>query len=451
MKLPRPGRRTFVWAAGILAFAGVFVAWRVLLVAAVDRLQADIGRDAGLLRRMTVVTDALHRMQGEAMRPEGSRDASESAQSTVRAALRTIESDEAAGAALLGRVRRIQEELDVIDGLRGEPNSGSRADDGSSPPADVFAPLDRAHDEARSAIGDLRAGLSVTSLKLADKWKQVNLLGVVAALMAVALGCVVYALRGALIRSREAEEHGRALEAESSRADRLAVMGEMAAGLAHQLNQPLASIHTYLAGCRRRLQEAGGNHAAIVDAMEEAQSEARRASSIVERIRTFVSGNGLRPALVLVNELIQEARILVAGELRSRHVRLSLLLADDLPLIHGDRIHLEQVLVNVVRNAVEAMKSRRPEDRVLTIRTSRVDGNEVEVAVADTGGGLTPDQWKHLFEPFHTSKPGGLGLGLAISRRIVEAHGGRIWIEPNRGFGITVRFRLPCAKEKARV
>jgi signal transduction histidine kinase len=224
-------------------------------------------------------------------------------------------------------------------------------------------------------------------------------------------------------------------------------MGEMAAGLAHEINQPLSAIVSYARGCTRRLRSGVADATTLLEPIEQIASQAMRANEIVQRLLLFVRKQKPARARAAIGDLVQEVCRLLVGEARKRGVKLRLDLASDLPEVEVDRIQIEQVILNLVRNGLEATPPGLVEP-ALTIR-SELDAGFVVVAVTDQGEGLSAEQIDRVFEPFFTTKRTGLGMGLAISRSIVRGHGGRITASPNEGGGATFRFTLPVAAEAA--
>jgi two-component system, LuxR family, sensor kinase FixL len=241
---------------------------------------------------------------------------------------------------------------------------------------------------------------------------------------------------------RRAEQEARQRQAELAHMLRVQTIDEMAAGLAHEINQPLSAIVSYASGAVRRLQTGSADPPTLLAVMEEITVQARRADEIVRRLRRFVRKQEPRTEPVNVNDLVREVAGLVDDDVRMHGVGLRLQLAAVPPVVQGDAVQLEQVILNLVRNGLEAMAQCRDGDRRLSICTSCA-ADAVEVAVADTGDGVAPSVAEKMFDPFFTTKPGGLGMGLAISRSIVEAHGGRLWATPGPGRGVTFRFRVP--------
>lgn len=241
---------------------------------------------------------------------------------------------------------------------------------------------------------------------------------------------------------RQTELRLRDLQSELAHVGRLSEMASFASSLAHELNQPLTAIANYCEAARDLIPEgAHPNDALLREALVEAAKESVRAGQIVRRLREFVShGESLR-APESVNRLVTEASALALVGSREHGIEVQLQLAPDLDDVPVDRIQIQQVLTNLIRNAVDAMIDS-PE-RSLTIRTESGPDRMVTVTVEDTGTGIAESVAGQLFQPFITSKTTGMGVGLSISRTIIESHGGRIWFEPNEGAGTVFHFTLP--------
>lgn len=246
---------------------------------------------------------------------------------------------------------------------------------------------------------------------------------------------------------RRAEAEARERQAELAHVHRLNTMGEMASGFAHELNQPLAAIVNYAKGTVRRLRQGAMAADELLPVLEQVATQAERAAAIIRRIRAFIRKEEPRHAALDLNKAIRDTIDLMTAEAGRQGVRLVLDLAEPLPLVSADVIQLEQVIVNLVRNAIEAMADAGTPARRVTLTTARAASGAVEVAVADTGPGLPEAGRDRLFDPFFTTKADGLGLGLSISQSIVEAHGGRLTAETGPSGGAIFRFTLPVAKE----
>jgi C4-dicarboxylate-specific signal transduction histidine kinase len=251
-----------------------------------------------------------------------------------------------------------------------------------------------------------------------------------------------------LKRAQEILKHAHEAEVERHRAElahvaRLSMMGEMAANLAHELNQPLHAVNNYASGGLMRVLKNPQRDTELVAALEQISKEARRAGEIVRRVRGFVQKRESQMVEVALNDLVKEVVFLCQLELDQRRTKIAVELAPDLPIVMGDPVQIEQVLMNLVRNALEAMEQTPEEDRLLEIRSIRRGDDAVQADVRDRGKGITLDDFERIFEPFFTTKPEGLGMGLAISRSIVQGHGGRLWASINPDGGCTFHFILP--------
>jgi PAS domain S-box-containing protein len=241
---------------------------------------------------------------------------------------------------------------------------------------------------------------------------------------------------------KRAEEEARLHQQELAHVLRRSTMGEMAAMFAHEVNQPLSAIISYAKGCAHRLRAGSLSPEALLPALDEIVSQAVRAGEIIRRLRRFVGKGELQRQPLNLNDLVNEVLHFVTAEAREHDVRLHVELAAGLPSLEGDGVQIEQVILNLLRNALEAIYEDPGEQPLLTVRTQRVDA-DVEVAVRDSGAGLRPDIAADVFEPFVTSKSAGLGMGLSICRSIIDAHGGRVWSTANPDRGMTFHFTLP--------
>jgi two-component system sensor kinase FixL len=244
-----------------------------------------------------------------------------------------------------------------------------------------------------------------------------------------------------LTERQETEARLQELQSELVHISRLTAMGEMASALAHELNQPLSAIANYLKGSRRLLESStDAGSAKLRDALEKAGDQALRAGQIIRRLRDFVSrGEGER-RVESVSKLVEEASALALVGAKEHGVRVKFQFDPAVDTVLADRVQIQQVLLNLMRNAIEAMVDSAR--RELVLATIPVADEMVEVSVADTGTGLAEEVSRQLFQPFVTTKRQGMGVGLSISRTIVQAHGGQIWTEPNPGGGTVFRFTL---------
>jgi PAS domain S-box-containing protein len=231
---------------------------------------------------------------------------------------------------------------------------------------------------------------------------------------------------------------------------RLSIMGEMAASLAHELNQPLHAVSNYAQGSLVRLEKAPQADKELVGALEQIGKEAHRAAEIVRRVKRFIEKREPQFSPLSMNDLVEEVVLFTKTEIEQHHAHAVVELSDNLPAIVGDAIQIEQVLINLIRNGLEAMDETPLEQRLLQIKTARQDDETVRVEVRDGGTGIDRESLERVFEPFFTTKPEGMGMGLSISRSIVQAYGGRLWLSANADQGCTSHFTLPAGPAERR-
>jgi PAS domain S-box-containing protein len=249
---------------------------------------------------------------------------------------------------------------------------------------------------------------------------------------------------GIIIEKSRAEARSWKQLAELAHVSRLATMGELASGLAHELNQPLCAIVNYAGACLE-LINAKQNGTELHLAMEEVAKQAERAGEVIRRLREFVRRREPHRAAVDMNKIVREVVGLTKAEIRQHEVDVKLQLAKRLPFVHADQIQIQQVIVNLVRNAIDAMTDTAAREKRLWMSTRR-SGDFIELAVSDSGHGIDEQTREQVFESFFTTKSHGMGMGLSISRSIVEMHDGRIWVTPNDSCGTTFSFALPLAR-----
>ncbi|GAB0150224.1 hypothetical protein McPS_29640 [Marichromatium sp. PS1] len=247
---------------------------------------------------------------------------------------------------------------------------------------------------------------------------------------------------------RRAEQESRQHQAELVHVCRLSTMGEVATGMAHELNQPLAAIVNYASGCTRRLQGGAGETEALIGAMGQITAQAQRASEIIRRLRALVGKQPPIRAQADLNHLVREVCSFVEFETRRLDLAIALALAPEPIPVRVDLVQVEQVLLNLVRNALDALEEVDAFTRQLSIRTWQ-EGGEARVAIRDSGPGIVPERIEELFDAFVTTKESGMGMGLAISQTIIENHEGRIWAESMPGRGSTFFIALPLAAAEA--
>jgi two-component system, LuxR family, sensor kinase FixL len=250
-----------------------------------------------------------------------------------------------------------------------------------------------------------------------------------------------------LTERQKADARLQALQAELVHMSRLTALGEMASALAHELNQPLSAIANYMKGSRRLLENLSDDRAAMIrEALDKSAEQSLRAGQIIRRLRDFVARGETERRIESLKKLLEEASALALVGAKDYGVRVTYSLDPGLDAVLADKVQIQQVVLNLVRNAVEAME--QSDRRDLLIGTERGPDGMAIVKIADTGTGISPEIADQLFQPFITTKSQGLGVGLSISRTIVESHGGRIWVEPNPEGGTIFRFTLQAVRQE---
>jgi PAS domain S-box-containing protein len=250
-------------------------------------------------------------------------------------------------------------------------------------------------------------------------------------------------LRGFMIdvtQRRRAEEEARSLREQLTRAGRIMVVGELAASIAHEVNQPLCAIVSNALAAQNLL--ADGDEAEAIEALRDILQDGQRASGVIARIRGLLQKAPEQRTPVDLNDLIRGVVVLVRHDMLRRGVSLKLELSEDLPRVVGDRVQLQQVILNLLTNGADAVERCEPARRELVIHSSG-DADAATVAVSDAGIGVDPSDSERIFDPFFSTKADGMGMGLAICKSILAAHGGRIWASANAERGTTLHFRLP--------
>jgi C4-dicarboxylate-specific signal transduction histidine kinase len=246
--------------------------------------------------------------------------------------------------------------------------------------------------------------------------------------------------------AREERERLRQSHAELARVNRVTTMGELTASLAHEVNQPIAAAVTNANTCLRWLTR---DHPDVEEARAAASrivKDATRAADIISRIRLLFKKGAPQRELVDVNEVVREMIVLLRGEATRHSIQVRTELAAELPAVMGDRVQLQQVLMNLMINGIDAMKDVDGA-RELAVKSQRAENEQLQVSVSDTGVGLPPRQADQIFNAFFTTKPHGTGMGLRISRSIIESHGGRLWAAENSPRGANFCFSLPTEAE----
>ena len=252
---------------------------------------------------------------------------------------------------------------------------------------------------------------------------------------------------GQFIERKRAEEALLRAQSELAHVTRVATLGEMTASIAHEVNQPLSAIVNNANACLRWL--TADNIEEARQSTERIRADARRAGEIINRIRSFAKKASPQKDWMDINHTVRDVIALARSEVERNYVALETELSHDPPLIFADRMQLQQVILNLIINAVEAMSEMSGGPRQLLIRTDTDESRGIVVAVHDAGPGLKPEDLHRLFTPFYTTKPQGMGMGLAICRSIIEAHGGHLWATPTDDRGATFRFTLPTGGERA--
>jgi C4-dicarboxylate-specific signal transduction histidine kinase len=240
-----------------------------------------------------------------------------------------------------------------------------------------------------------------------------------------------------------AEQTVRAMQAELAHVGRVTTMGELAASIAHEVSQPLSAVVTNANACLRWLATTPPNVLEARETVSNILRDGQRAGEVIRRIRALLKKAPPQPSEQHVNELLHEVMPLVRDALLKDDIDARLDLADNLPAVKGDRVQLQQVILNLVMNGIEAMHHITGSPRRLEISSRLLETGEVAVTVRDSGVGVEPATFEKLFEPFFTTKPSGMGMGLSVSRAIVESHGGRLWASRNEGPGASFHVALP--------
>ena len=253
-----------------------------------------------------------------------------------------------------------------------------------------------------------------------------------------------------LALNRAAELRERKTQDELAHLNRVSAMSELVASIAHELNQPLAAILSNAQAAERLLARAPPDLAEVRAALAAIVNDDRRAGRVIQQIRAMLRKSEPQVSAQDLNELVREVARLLASAALLHGATLRIELAPSLPCVRGDGVQLQQVLLNLIVNALDAVSRRPPDARLVVVQTRAADGGRVNLSVADSGAGIAAADLERIFEPFFTTKAQGLGMGLAISRSIIEAHGGRLWAEDRPGKGGMLRCALPEWDEDAR-
>jgi two-component system sensor kinase FixL len=243
-----------------------------------------------------------------------------------------------------------------------------------------------------------------------------------------------------------AERRLQDVQGELVHVSRLTALGEMASAMAHELNQPLTAAASFMKGCLILLKRKPLDEARLEDMISQGADQALRAGQIIRRLRDFVSKGEAERRIESLPQLLEEAGALAMVGARERSVRLRYDIDPRVNLVLADKVQIQQVALNLIRNGIEAMEDSASKDIFVGAKPAADD--MVEVYVSDTGHGISPEAAAQLFQPFMTTKAQGMGIGLSISRTIIEAHGGRIWVDANPKGGAIFRFTLPGVREE---
>lgn len=247
--------------------------------------------------------------------------------------------------------------------------------------------------------------------------------------------------------SKNAEEALNRARSELAHVARVTTLSTLTASIAHEVNQPLSGIITNASTCLRMLDAEPPNVDGARETARRTIRDGSRASAVIARLRALFSKKEFTPESLDLNEAVREVIALALSDLQRNHITIQTDLADDLPLVTGDRVQLQQVILNLLRNALDGMADVDDRPRQLFVRSEREDGDRVRVVVRDSGVGIGDTSLDKLFEAFYTTKKGGMGIGLSVSRSIIESHHGRIWATPNEGAGATFAFALPAGSD----
>jgi C4-dicarboxylate-specific signal transduction histidine kinase len=245
---------------------------------------------------------------------------------------------------------------------------------------------------------------------------------------------------------RRAQDALRATQSELARVTRLTTVGQMAASIAHEINQPLGAIVANGNAALRFLRNKTPDLVEVGEALRQIVSEGHRASEVIGSIRAMFKKDSQGKASFDVNQVVREVLALVHGELRNQRVSVQTELTDQLQPVSGVRVQLQQVILNLLTNAVEAMGSANGRARLLRVTTQRREPHDVLITVQDSGPGIDPKDMDHIFDPFFTTKSHGMGMGLSICRSIIEAHDGRLWVSPGADGGSVFQIALPAGE-----
>src|SRR3954468_1992912 len=280
-------------------------------------------------------------------------------------------------------------------------------------------------------------------------WGIVQMPVAVSPAFLIMLAAMTYELCREIVAASRVEGEARRLRDELAHVARVGTLGELSGSLAHELNQPLGAILRNAEAAKILLDRQGPDIDELRAIVTDIRADDQRAAAIIERMRSLLKHKSLELQTVSLPSLMQEVLAIVRSDAAARRVALTCALPDELPPVAADRVQVSQVLLNLLVNGMDAVSDSNNSARRVAIEARRVDARTVEVTVADSGNGIAPDILPRVFEPFVTTKAKGLGIGLAVSRTIVEAHGGRLWAQNTAQAGAIFRFTLPVAEAAA--
>jgi two-component system sensor kinase FixL len=252
-----------------------------------------------------------------------------------------------------------------------------------------------------------------------------------------------------ITQRKEAEQDTQNLRHEIAHVGRVSMLGQLASALAHEINQPLGAILRNAEAAELFMQHESPDLDEVRAILADIRKDDQRAGSVIDRMRGLLKRRNLDKRAVDVGELVGDVVALARADAAGRHVKLEVAVAEDLPPVCADRVHLQQVLLNLIVNGMDALDEANKEDRRVCIAALLCGPHTIEIAVSDSGCGIPTDKLAHIFDPFFTTKPNGMGMGLPISRTIIEAHGGKLWAENKNESGTSFRFTLPIVEENA--
>jgi len=247
---------------------------------------------------------------------------------------------------------------------------------------------------------------------------------------------------------KKAEEETRNLQQELAHAGRVSMMGQLSSALAHEINQPLGAILRNAEAAELFMQDPSPDLDEVRAILADIRKDDQRAGNVIDRMRGMLKRGSLEKKPLNVGDLVGDVAVLVRSDATARSITLELIVADHLPPVLGDPVHLQQVLLNLIVNGMDALEELNRGERWVRVSAKLGGPKTIVIAVSDSGPGVPADQLTHIFDPFFTTKPKGMGMGLAISRTIIEAHNGRLWVENQDQAGASFRFTLPIAEQE---